>query len=86
MNLTNSQEAKLIRMQAAMKMAELYAMRWIALATTGVAACRNVHVGNHKLTPDELINEALETADNHIYRIEKIANNIALLLAGRENK
>ena len=75
-----TEKATLVRMQAAMKMSELYALKWIAMATTGVAGRRNVHTGNRKLTPDELTKEALETATTHIWRIEKIANNIASLL------
>lgn len=59
MNLTNAQEAKLIRMKAALKMSELWVMHWIAMATTGAAGRRIVYRGEHKLTSMELIAEAL---------------------------
>lgn len=86
MDLTPRQEARLVRMQATMKMSELRAMYWIAEATTGVAERRCVHRGNHKLTSEELIDEALCIANSHIDTIAKIANNIARLLEGREDE
>jgi hypothetical protein len=84
--LTKIQQRKLITLQASMKMSELYALRWIAMATTGAAGRRCVSVGNIKLTPEELIDDALVQAQNHIWKIDKISNNIALLFDGRENE
>lgn len=86
MNLTNKQEARLALMQASMKKAELYAMYWVAMATTGAATHRTIYKGTHKLTSDELIEEALSTALSHIGNIDTAAHNIFLLLSGRERE
>lgn len=86
MNLTPTQEAKLVRMQTALKMRELYAMKWIAMATTGTATRRNITRAGKRLMPDELVEEALNTASDHIHSMETITNDIALLLEGKEDK
>lgn len=86
MNLTKEQQASLAVLQARMKMSELWATYWIAQATTGIATKRTIHTGyqgNHKLTPEELIEEALNTAKTHIFNIEEIASNISHLLYPR---
>lgn len=92
MNLTNSQEARLVRMQASMKMSELYARHWIAMATTGSTCRRKVSIctdddrGSRLMTPEELTDDALEMAKSSIWAIHQTANNIALLLEGREDE
>lgn len=86
MNLTDQQEGRKIRMMANMKMSELYASYWIAMATTGATTKRVVSRGNRRLTPMELTQDALDTALSHIHSISKTADNIALLLEGREKE
>lgn len=84
--LTQTQQGKLIRMQASMKISELYASYWTAMATTGATCRRNVFSGNHKLTKEELTDDALAIALRHIWTLTKISNNIALLFEGREEE
>lgn len=86
MCLTRGQEARLIRMQTALKMCELYAMKWMTMINTGANQRRIVHRGDHKLTSDELIDDALSVIGKHIERMEQISNNIALLMEGREDE
>ncbi len=86
MNLTNEQHAKLIHMQTFMKRSELYAQYWIAMATTRATCRRIVSKCDKRLTPEELIDNALNTSLTHIFNMDKTANNIFLLLTGREDE
>lgn len=85
MLLTNEQNAKMIRMKAAVKRSELYVAYWIAQATTGATIRRVISHGNRQLTSEEKIDEAFETALCHIQLIEDISNNMAYLIEGRED-
>ncbi len=87
MKMTDEQEARLAHMQAFMKRSELYVHHWIAQATTGVATQRNLVRGDgHKYTPEELTKIALDTALSHIHTMDEVANNILLLMTGRETE
>ena len=90
MELTPKQQAMLVHMQSFMKRSELYALKWIAAATTGAAGRREVYRGpisdNVRISPEELTDQALGTAVVHIENIDKVARNIALLLEGREDE
>lgn len=86
MSLTQQQEARLVRMKAYMKTSGLFALQHIAMATTGASKQRNVCTGDHKLTGQELVADDLNTALTHIFNVQKAADNIALLLEGREDE
>ncbi len=90
--MNTAQQARLARMQASMKMSELYAMYWMAMATTGctcrrkVSACTDDGQKTRLLTPEELTDDALTQATNHIHNMHNTANNIALLIEDREDE
>jgi hypothetical protein len=87
MDLTIAQESKIVRIRAYITQAELFAKYWMAMATTGAAMERTVHRGdNTQFTPMELTQEALDTALRHIHSVDKAANNLALILEGREQE
>ena len=86
MALTQEQEARLVRMQTALRMCDLYAMKWMTMINSGANQRRIVCKCDHRLTSDELIDEALEVVDRHIHRMEQISHNIALLMEGREDE
>ena len=88
MALTTKQEGRLLCMQTALKMCELYAMKWMTMINSGANQRRIVRTGadNHLFTSDELIDDALEVVDRHIHRMEQISHNIALLMEGREEE
>ena len=87
MALTQEQEARLVRMQTALKMCELYAMKWMTMINCGSNQRRIVRRGdNHLFTSDELIDDAMSVISRHIERMEQISNNIALLMEGREDE
>ena len=54
--------------------AALRAQWWIAYSTTEANKSRIVSRGDHRLTPDELVTEALETSNRHIKRMEELAD------------
>ena len=54
--------------------AALRAQWWIAYSTTEANKSRIVSRGDHRLTPDELVEEALETSKRHIQRMEELAD------------
>jgi len=84
--MTQEQEARLVRMQTALKMCELYAMKWMTMINSGAAQRRVVRQGANLLDSNELIDEALGVVQRHIERMEEISNNIALLMEGREDE
>lgn len=84
--MKQTKEAALAILDAQMVKAELYAQYWIAQATTGVACQRAMCGANGLLTNEEKIKEALDTALNHIHRIEEIAHKKFELLTTVENK
>jgi len=88
MALTQEQEARLVRMQTALRMCELYAEKWMTMINCGANQRRIVRTGadNHLFTSDELIDDALACVNRHIERMEQISNNIALLMEGREDE
>jgi len=86
MALTQKQEARLVRMQTALRMCDLYAMKWMTMVNSGANQRRIVCKGDHRLTPDELIDDAMSVVQRHIERMEEISNNIALLMEGREDE
>lgn len=86
MALTQEQEARLVRMQTALRMCDLYAMKWMTMINSGAAQRRIVYKCDHQLISDELTDEALEIVQRHIERMEHISNNIALLIEGREDE
>ncbi len=87
MALTQKQEARLVRMHTALKMCELYAMKWMTMINSGANQRRIVRRGDdHLLTSDELIDDALSVVNRHIQRMEEISNNIAKLMEGREDE
>ena len=77
--MNKNKKARLVRMRASMKMAELYASFWIARATTG-SLPKLTWGSGRSFTREESIKDALETAGSHIQTIETIANNIAALI------
>ena len=79
-------QACIVRMKTGIKMSELFAIRWIAMATTGASGRRNVHRGDHKLTSDELTDQALNVATTHILQMQERAENLALVIEGREDE
>lgn len=58
----------------AMQHALLMAQWWMHAATNGHAARRNIWRGHHKLTEDELIADAMETAQHHMSRYRQMAD------------
>lgn len=66
--MTDAERAKRIAyMDAQIKMSELYAHYWIAMATTGTATRRKITDGSgRQFTNREKIAEALNTARQHI--------------------
>ena len=51
---------------------------WVHAASNGHAAMREVVRGDgHKMTPDELRDQAMNTAKNHIHRAQECADYIA---------
>ncbi len=85
-NLTPEQQGKIVRMQDYLERSKLYAQYWMAMATTGVATKRTVSTGNHRFTPEELKEDSLNTALNHIHNMEEAANKIAMIIEGREGE
>lgn len=86
MSLTQKQEARLINMQTALKMCELYATKWMTMINAGAAQRRVVYKGDHPLTSDELVDDALAVVQRHIERMDQISHNIALLMEDREDE
>ena len=86
MALTTKQEGRLLCMQTALKMCELYASKWMTMINVGAAQRRRVWKADHLFTSDELIDDALEVIDRHIERMDQISHNIALLMEGREDE
>ena len=56
------------------KLCEVYASYWIALATTGVAKNRRLYHGTQgpEFTDDEKVEEAMQTAHTHITRMREL--------------
>ena len=57
------------------KICELYAQYWMALATTGVCQDRDMHhgsFGNKPFTPEEKTKDAMDTAARHIHNMMKL--------------
>lgn len=59
---------------AEMKQAEMYAAYWMHSATNGHAAIRKIYHGlyGQLFTPDELRDDAMQTAKNHIERFNRL--------------
>lgn len=65
-------DRRLSYMDGQIKTCELYAHYWMAMATTGAAARRNVEDGNgRQLTDEEKTDRALQTARQHIHNLRE---------------
>ena len=75
---TTAQRKEIILAQ--MKQAELYAAYWMHSATNGHATIRTMYHGGiaagQLFTPDELRNEAMQTAMNHIHRFNDLIDGL----------
>ncbi len=58
------------------KICEMYAQYWIAMATTGAATKRKLFHGTQgpEFTDEEKIEEAMNTALNHIQRMNELVD------------
>lgn len=67
-----------MKIENQMKQHELYVHYWLAMATTGATTNRNVTDGHGRpLTDDELIQDALDTALDHIHFHRECAENLS---------
>lgn len=57
----------IVQLENKLKEHEMYANYWMAMATTGATCNRHVTRNNVRLTDDELIEDALDTARRHIH-------------------
>jgi len=64
------------------KLCEVYANYWIALATTGAAKNRRLYHGTQgpEFTDDEKVEEAMKTAHTHISRMRELMDQKKSLL------
>jgi hypothetical protein len=55
---------------------EVYASYWMAMATTGIAKDRRLYHGTNgpEFTDEEKIADAMETASNHIHRMQELVD------------